>query len=245
MSYKEQARDIIQQAQQEAEEKLRELITVSLPSELKRIPKSKQAGHLSERIEKLNKHLAKTLNPLLDIEKRGLEVVINALASLIYDREEDGKQLPSNIRYIQRIKDNEATRLYAAYLTSIVDGKVEELSSGQPEPVRLPKPKQPEPPLSFEELTPVIKEAFAALDLLNSSGQFIGKPGAIKILYEALTKQSYIIGSMSKVYTNFPKYFTESFGGTVTSRTLRSPLTQSQEEKLPEFLAAIPPKPSE
>jgi len=244
MSYKEQARDIIQQAQQEAEEKLRELITVSLPSELKRIPKSKHAGHLSERIEKLNKHLAKTLNPLLDIEKRGLEVVTNALASLIYDREEDGKQLPSNIRYIQRIKDNEATRLYAAYLTSIVDGKAEELSSGQPEPVRLPKPKQPEPPLSFEELTPVIKEAFAALDLLNSSSEFIGKSGDVKILYEALTKQSYIRGLERQVSESFAKYFRKLFGGTIAGRTLRSKLTEKQEERLSEFKAAIPPKPS-
>jgi hypothetical protein len=203
MNYKQQARDIIRQAQQEAEKRLIELSTVSLPSELKRVPKAKQAGHLNERIEKLNRHLAKSLNPLLDIEKRGVEEVVNALAALIRDREEDGKQLPSNIEYTQRIKDNELARLYAAYLTSIVDGGGEELSS-KPEPVRPPEPKrrEPKPPandntsLASLFINPTHYEltikALNKLGLISDTGEWIEAKNCMGVLADVLIKRGLI-----------------------------------------------------
>jgi DNA-binding PadR family transcriptional regulator len=108
---------------------------------------------------------------------------------------------------------------------------------GEPEPMKAEPERLPE----FAELTGPITQALKQLQLLSDTGRYIGKKGQIKTLFNALERKGYLVGDRSTT-EQFSKYFQTTFGGKVTGRALRDPLTIDQEEDLPQYKAALPKK---
>jgi hypothetical protein len=192
---------------------------------------------LRYKYDEIEKYHLSMKHPLLDLRELDEDKVCNLVAQLLFDAKEGkGKEKYTHGYFVEHLSTQMLTIQKMDYLYELLKEKKDTTKAS------VKKTSEPDPPPSFDELTPMITNVLKDLDLLTEIGTFKGKAGNIKVLVDALRSKGYIDGLDTKVQVAFAEYFKDIFQGSVTDRTLRNPLTEKQKEMLPDYKAAIPKK---
>lgn len=214
---------IIQEAQEKAEADFQKLVSVELPRQLAKYAKAEHGEFIRDKLQELRQWLKKSYKPWLDFEGFSAEeLIVHMMGSDVIRTQAEALLLNNLAERIKVVR-------YVEHLAALADER---------EPAKKPGRKSKEFSLGPEllKLIEPIKKALQAKGLLGEQGQFIiGKSTHIKALYNVLIYKGKI---PKKGYDEkFASFFRESFGFSISGRTLRNPPNIGQEEEEQDFKA--------